>query len=48
MLVFDILDDGIPATVHLEPYRQTEVSYHIPSIIVDLVSIPRGIDNVEP
>jgi hypothetical protein len=48
MLVFDVLDDRIPAiekSVQSLSLRRFE---NIPSIVVDLVTVARGIDNVQP
>ena len=46
MLILDILDDWIPAT-KLVSFCLHEVSWDIPSVIVDLVAITWGIDNVQ-
>ena len=47
VLVFDVFDDGIPATY--DQYRTASHSKkNLPSIIVDLIPIPRSINNIEP
>ena len=46
MLVFDILDDWIPATI-CQSTAQTLRRELVPSVIVDLISIARGINNIE-
>lgn len=47
MLVFDVLDDGIPAIRY--QYRPSlSLLYHIPSVVVYLIAITWSIDNVEP
>ncbi len=49
MLIFDILDDGIPAVKwSASNYLGKYIGISVPSVIVDLVAIAWSIDDVEP
>jgi hypothetical protein len=49
MLVFDVLDDGVPAKhlISLNLEYCLFVMQTVPSIVIDLISVTGGIDNVE-
>jgi hypothetical protein len=47
VLIFDVFDDRVPA-VRISELLTWEAPIYSPSIIVDLISIPWGVNNVQP
>lgn len=47
MLVFNVLDYGVPTTIH-EIRTFADPRNHSPAFIVNLVSVARCVDDVEP
>ena len=48
VLVFDVLDDGVPAATNKQLPFCGNLLKRIPSVVIHLVSIAWCVDNVEP
>jgi hypothetical protein len=49
VLIFDVFDDRVPAVrTSISIWLTSEVPNYSPSIIVDLISVPWSINNVQP